>query len=389
MPILLSYKTKDTLICYFPNGQVTFDKSGKLKLIKNPAQVSDTCWYDGPMIIANLSVCDIQQNAKLKAVKKYRDETGALYLLNFCFQNFIKNFKNDRLQELCDNPNSNLHRFSMCFSEYFRDYLAIAINSIERKKLFMDHLALTIAHGKEVGQQLLTKAINKMTFELGHETLIAVGGDAEYVSAINRLLPQQIANNNMMLLMQKDDILKWLFDFISLTECESPVTPMKLYELLETSGPIFVKTYFGLAYYKPDSEKCLSTLLDMKIMGWDKSDYICDDMSVLHALIIVGVTSDSANPEKSRVYFLDPNQTLNPFDKFKQIYSVSFTKFMSKVDSSYLLSNYNCTAEHKKELEESVVSEWSALKGGFFATAANQDDENLASASPQPSFQRF
>jgi len=379
--IVLQHKSADTLICYVANGSVLVDGAGTISLNIKPAQISNTCWFDGPMMLASLSMKHLENTPQLAAVKKYKEETGALFLLEYCFKNFVEQYTVNKLQLLLEHRNL----LSVNFPAHFKVALSIAIDSVERKKVLFDHIAIAIQKGKDQAAQALKFAVNKMIFTVGQECLMLIGcvEIANSINGINSLLTDQIKHSQYIKILQKDTIVAWLFDFLTLAECNTPSSPKGLYQLLEQSGPLLAKAMLGIDFYKPNSAKCLYSLLDLQIMGWGRND-VREEENNLHAIVIIGVKMDDTNPEQSRVYFIDPKQTLDPSSKYKQIYSVSYAKCMSKLKGLYSLAGYALTPEFKNEIERLANMKQNGLKRGFFNSNPTVDREKVSGGQNVP-----
>lgn len=69
----------------------------------------------------------------------------------------------------------------------------------------------------------------------------------------------------------------------------------------------------------------------------------------------------------------------------KDIYSVSYTKFMSKRPNLFVLSDYNLTEIHKKHLEANNQYKWSDFREGFLNSSvlpnAEEPNVNMMTAS--------
>ncbi|MBA2649662.1 MAG: J domain-containing protein [Legionella sp.] len=378
--IVLDYKSENTLICYAPNGIISVEGSGVYKLLKKPAQISNTSWYDGPMMLSSFLMRRLDNSPKFVAVTRYKEETAALYLLAYCYSQFIEQYTIDKLIQLYAHPNI----LSINFPEDFKARLRIAINTQERYKLFFECVDFAITGGKIKGLQSFNAAINKLTYCAGSTCLVALEleSSAQHVNRINANLEEEDKHCELILMMQHDYISAWLFTFLSMESSPSPKSALELSTLLEQSGPLLAKGQFGIDCYKPNSAKCLHTILNNRILGWGKSDYVNDNRA-LHTTLVVGVEYDKSNPAQSRVYFLDPLQTMEPKSKYKEIYSVSYSKFMSKRPNLFVLSDYNLTETHKKHLESNLQKP-SSFRGGFLnnpglSTTREHDVESSAS----------
>lgn len=341
-------KNEDTLLCYFPNGDVKFYNE-KPSLIKRQKQTSDTCWFDGSMMLANLLMEDLSHLPELKYIKRCKEETGALYMLKYCYEQLVNQFKADKLELLCNHPDI----LSINFPQDFIARLGAAINySTTRQNLLFMHLKIAITHGKEYGIKSLNKCINVTAFNEKYACLqnIGCGSTAKNIKSINKNLGCDLKYSDIVQFLLKESIVEKLFNILTIEKCQLPETTEQMYNLLAHSGPMLVKANFGIDCYKPGTEKRLRTIQNVQIYGWDKENYI-SEASSLHALIIVGMKYDSKNPEKSRIYFMDPRQTLDPRQPYQQTYSVGFKKFMSKVTELHVLKGYNLSLEHREILE--------------------------------------
>ncbi len=52
-------KNEDTLLCYFPKGDVDFNNN-KPRLIIRKNQIANNCWFEGSMMFANLLMKDLR-----------------------------------------------------------------------------------------------------------------------------------------------------------------------------------------------------------------------------------------------------------------------------------------------------------------------------------------
>lgn len=377
MKILFDHKTQDTLLCHFPKGQIKLEGINKLRLVKKEAQLSDSCWFDGPMMLANFLMCNLDDMPWFHAMEKHKEEMGGLYLLEHCYTEFVTQFENDDLKILSDHKNL----LGVDFPDPFLTYLGGAISSPQREKMLSDHLKFAVEKGKETALKMLTTAINKMKFQTAQKTLVAIGdsASANHVAELNSMIPEEIKYNEMLFLMQQESIVSWLFKELTLTNCQTPKTPQDLYQLLESAGPVLVKNYFGIQSYRNDSAKCLGTISNVQLLGWDKSDYLNKSSPFSHANIVVGIKVNAENPKLSRVFFLDPKQTIDPYSQHKQVYSVGFEKFMSKVVQFHKLDGYRMTPAHQKEIEDSLVNRF-GRQNHFFNEVLPED--SAASAHP-------
>ena len=353
----LVLKNNNTLLCYFPNGNVVFDNDNP-RLVNKPPQSGDTCWFDGPMMLSNLLIKDMSQSPILEKIRKCKEETSALFLLKHCYNELVDQFDTNKLQLLIKHPNI----LSINFPNDFIERLTIAINSSTSKKILFAHLELAIKNGKDQGIESLHAIADKMTFESKYVCLekIGRGNDAKRIEQINSLLADNMKYCDAIQILLKDSIIDGLLGFLTIQKCQTSSTPKQMYELLEQFGPILSKANFGIDSYKPNSEKCLHTIQNIRILGWDKENYI-ESNSSLHSTIIVGVKCDEKNPEYSRIYFLDPRQTMSPSSGHQQVYSVGFSKYMSKVSDMYFLTGYNLTLEMREILEGKTIIKSSKL----------------------------
>ncbi|MBA2649824.1 MAG: J domain-containing protein [Legionella sp.] len=382
-PIVLDYKSKNIVICYAPNGTISIDSTGTYKLLKKTAQLSNTNWFDGPMMLSSFLLHALETSSQFKAVTQYKDETAALHLLEYCYKQFTEQLTVDKLILLCTCPDI----LGLNLPADFKTRLSLAIDSPMRRALFFNCLKIAIEEGTTKGLKSLLVIINELIYKSGETCLVELGFEdmASHINNTNFYLPEEDKHCELIQSLQHDKIVSWLYQFLNIQNCAAPQTDQELYILLEQAGPILAKGPLGIDSYKPNSAKCVSAFSNARILAWNKKDYL-NTSHTLHATLIVGVKLDAANAESSRIYFLDPLQTLDPNSKNKDIYSVSYSKFMSNKPNLYVLSDYNLTETHRRRLEPQNLPKVSDLRQGFHnsflsSTSKTENNAQVMSAS--------
>lgn len=240
--------------------------------------------------------------------------------------------------------------------------------------------------GNEEATRQMNLSINQLKFEAGDKCLNQIGCKDTADSLKTFLENCSLAKTYTRLpadrnfydwpyMMQKETIIEKLFECLTLKEEKSELTPENLYALLGKKGPLLVKAPIGIDSYKKDTEFQLTTIANAAIFAWKKSDYIEEAESELHATIIVGVKNDKEKPEQSRIFFLDPLQTLDPNQPYR-IYSVNFSKYISKIKNIYSLSGYALTKQDVRTLEKQPPIVVPLEEKGFFASPSKPPVQN-------------
>ncbi len=228
-----------------------------------------------------------------------------------------------------------------------------------------------------------------MRFDTGSNCLKSIGC-TEAESRINNI-NSNFNNSNKyceaVTIMQKDIIVDKMFKILSIESIENPKNAKDLYEMLENRGPFLGRGKLGIESYMPNTAKHLKSVAESThIFGWDSKNYINDPQAPQHATIIIGVEVQET-PDKSRVYFLDPLQPLDPKDKHMQVYSVSFSKYMQQTKDIYFLKNYGLTEEVRNL--ENKTKKTSPFSSGFFAKDKNEVIISQANTNQPPSNTQF
>ncbi len=150
-------------------------------------------------MMANLLKQNLNIRPEMQPIKRYYEETGSLYLLEYCYTQFVHQFGAEKLKQLSSHPDI----LSINFPDDFLMRLKASINSSDRKKLLLDHLIQAANQGKEVGLLSLTQAINKKRFNAGTQCLIELGKNsvANNISATNSYLSEELQHNQIMTIM--------------------------------------------------------------------------------------------------------------------------------------------------------------------------------------------
>ena len=349
----------------FSEGNINTTREGKFTLSEKPAQTTDTCWFEGPMMLANLSLASIN-SPEFDAIKQYKEETGALYLLEYCFKNFITQFDSEKLLKLAKHHNM----LSINFPEDFINRLGRAIHSPQRKELLTESLILAATSNPELTLKSFTDKISKIIFDLGHECLNKIGMEvvADNVFELNSSLLKEHQYNQFLRIMQKDSIIEYLLKQLTISENPKFTSAQDLFALLCEKGPLLIRAQFGIDSYVLNSAYLLNKIENIHILGWNKNDFIDDKNSYQHYTVIIGMKYNADAPESSRVYFVDPRQTMNPNQK-KDVYSVSFAKYNATIAQVYYLSGYKLTADIVTQLEQ--PQDRLSFKKGFFEPTPN------------------
>jgi hypothetical protein len=349
--------------------------------VKKPTQMANTCWYDGPRAMyAAMSGRNYIYHPYLDAIEKYYREVSSIFSLKYCYENFVNQLNKNSLLELCNNPNI----LNVNFPDNFKEYLNKAIDSDERKKLLRTCLNIAIEKDNKTGINYLEQSLNKIEFEEGTKCLKSIGyaNVADNLKVVNDNLEGDVKYCHGILIQQKNTIIEQMFTLLSIQDTTRPTSARELYDMLEKHGPLLVKGTFGIDSYVPNSAKNLKTINECQILGWDKDKYINDKDKTKHATIIVGVEVNESNSSYSRVYFLDPRQSLDPSEKHMQVYSVGFEKYKEKTKKIYFLKNYGLTEEIRNLEKNTSKKPSSGLASGFYSS--NKKTKPIIFSIPAP-----